>query len=388
MLGLSGLVVAAAALVHSASEAMPLGAGLVLRTDTALSATANVEAANLLFRAELVEGAANGQTVPQSASTGALAAARIAFAVDPLDSEVLRILAIGATVDRASRSEAMSLVWALTKRDELVSLWLAENAGSQGDLDTMVSRFDAVMRTNERVREQAMPTLLNVLTIDEGIDEIGRLISRQPNWEPEFWHAFVRNPVSLSRAASFFERNDIGLDRLGQENRRRLYANLLAANEYAVLFSVAAKDETLGSPGSMADGTFDAARNGHPLDWTTFAEGRFSASISAENELVINSEPGGFGLAAQRIVPNTGPAQIGLALAQPVPDGAQVVLEAVCAGQRNSSPLARVTLDAGGTDGVAAIERADCSYIELRLSFTAPAGRRPTDLRVRQIQLS
>ena len=367
-LSLGGVALAGAAFVHAASESTPVMAAQMNLPTTSLTAQINSDLADAAFRLFVAQSAEAGDTDPQGAPADVVAKARAAFAVDPTESIVMRILSVGGTPDEATRAAALDQVWRVTKRDALVTLWLAQYAGSQEDIDGMVDRFDAALRTSERTRERSLGPLLQVLAVDEGVEKLGELVAQGPNWEADFWHAFVRNPIALARAQVFFEQSGLSIDRVPSEDRTDLYANLTAAGQFDALYAQAGSDSEVGPAGSLAEGTFSAEREGHPLDWVTRSDGNFSTDLGRSGgQLLIDAEPGSFGDAAQRVIRNPRGGTLEMALADGVPDGARLTLTAGCAGVRDSR-LAQIVLNEGQQSGSATLGSADCGFRRLNLA--------------------
>ncbi len=149
-----GLGVAAASMVHAASEALPGALGSASMT-TSLNGQALTALVDRGFGAEMAAKTAEGQADLPSLSDGLLTLAHDAFAVDPLEVSTIRTIAVGGVrgKDPERARQVMRLAAQLSKRDSVTDLWLAQDYAQSGDVGAMTASFDQALRTSVRARE-------------------------------------------------------------------------------------------------------------------------------------------------------------------------------------------------------------------------------------------
>jgi hypothetical protein len=385
-----GLGIAAASMVHAASEALPGALGSASMT-TSLNGQALTEIADRGFGAEMAARTSEGQADLPRLSDSLLTLARNAFAVDPLEVSTIRTIAIGGVRhdDPERARQVMRLAAQLSKRDSVTDLWLAQDYAQAGDVGAMTASFDQALRTSVRARESAMTPLVNMLANEDSYAPLGELIERRPEWEADFWQTFVRNPIALQHSARFFEQTRLPIDRLTPDDRQRLYTNLKASAQYETLFSLARFDPAAkASPEHLAAGKFDTTGQGDPLGWTTHSEGDYAADVhAASGELRIDARSGSFGIAADRLFRLDRGYRLAIRMAEPVPANATVELAAVC-GDGEGTRLARIVLAPGAQAGDGTVAAGACAFADLQLSFTVKPGRQDALLRVASISMS
>lgn len=382
-----GLMVAGAALIHASSEAAP---GLVESTwplRSSLNANELTELVDNQFRAEMSQATGEGEQFPPL-SAALVQLAREAYAIDPLQVSTLRTIAVNELAQGREEQarRLMRLAERVSKRDEIVNLWLARDYGMSGDADAMTASFDHALRTSARAREVAMRPVVNALATEDSHVPLGELLSKRPDWERAFWREFVQNPVAFANAEAFFSRSGISVDRIPLGDRRTLYANLKAQRRFDTLSRLAALDpDTRESAAALAAGGFVTADEGNPLAWTLHSRGTYGTTLRDEPAaLEIDARGGSFGLAAERIVEGGRPIRLTIAMAEPVPANATLRLSLICPGD-SPSTLGEISLGAGERAGEALVDARACPDAALTLSFSVAEGRRDALMRVAKI---
>jgi hypothetical protein len=385
-----GLAFAVAALAHAASGSVPGMLESVQPLRSSLNANELTELADGRFRREMNQAAGSAGVLPEL-SPDLVELAREAYAVDPLEVSTLRTIALNAVQQGADDRgrQLMRLAAQISKRDELVNLWLAQDYARSGDVGPMTASFDHALRTSARAREVAMKPVVDALASAESHVPLGDLLARRPEWEGAFWREFARNPVALANAAKFFATTKITMDRVPAEDRQLLYANLKATRQFDTLASLAALDpEARQGAEGLAAGGFVTADEGNPLAWTLHSRGTYVASVRGDPRVLeIDARPGSFGLAADRIVPGGGSFRLSIAMAEPVPENATLELAAACPGEE-ATALGEISLGPGERTGEGTISAAGCDYASLQLLFSVDQGRRDALIRVARIALS
>lgn len=319
-----------------------------------------------------------------------IATARAAYAVNPLDAAALRTIALGNLLqtDKNRARQLMRTAAQISKRDSMIDLWLAQDYGELGDTDAMLASFDHALRTSASVRATTMKPVVETLADPASFAPLGKLLKLHPEWEDSFWREFVSNPVGIAHSAAFLTSSGIPLGNVPDGLRKILYTNLKRANEFNVLFSLAALDRDItASAKALTAGRFVTVDQGDPLGWTLYSKGTAAARvISDPGVLEIDAQPGSFGTAAERTVKFGGAETLAISLAEPMPDNARLTLTAECADETKTR-LAEIRLENGGKDGRLSVAPGNCGYGTLRLTFAVEEGRSAALLHVTGITL-
>lgn len=383
-----GLMVAAAAFVQASSEAAPglLESNWPLRSS--LNANELTELVDSRFRVEMSQATDSSGQLPQL-SPSLVQLAREAYARDPLQASNLRTIAVnelGQGNEERAR-QLMRLAQRMSKRDEVVNLWLARDYGISRDADAMTASFDYALRTSARAREVAIrPVVVNALANEESHVPLGELLSKQPEWEGAFWREFVQNPVAFDNAETFFSNSGISVDRIPLEDRRTLYANLKALGRFDTLRRLAALDpEARSTIDALASGRFVTADEGNPLAWTLHSRGTFGTTVRGEpTVLEIDARGGSFGLAAERVVEAGRNIRLAISMAEPVPANATIKLSLICPGE-SSTTLGEISLGPGERSGEELVDARACPDAALALSFSVAEGRSAALMQVARV---
>jgi len=387
VLFLATLAVAAAALVHTASEA-GVSSPLTSSLRSSLNAEMMARMVDRGFKLELSKNATQRQGEVERLPDPLIALARRSFAVDPLEVSTIRTLALGSVLqeDEARGRELMRVASQISKRDAVTDLWLAQDYGRRGNVEAMTAAFDHALRTSKRAREAAIGPLVKLLANESSHAPIGKLLDRRPEWESAFWLQFARDPVALQSSAKFFSATSLPLDRLEPAVRAQLYTNLRAAGHFDALYRLAALDPGLEpSTAELAEGAFITVEDGHPLGWVLRSRGNYSSQVHpTSGELQIDAKAGAFGVAAERVIRLEGSRSLTILLAEPLPENTELTLAASCAPDR-ARKLGNLTLEAGDRRGQLDLPIADCDVATLQLSFAVDPGRRDALIRILRI---
>lgn len=387
--GLGMLVVAAMSFVHSAAEVSPRALGVALETPTTLSATALSERVDVFSRASLgMDEESGGLTVAPLPDT-LLADARNAFVRDPLEVTNARVLALGSPfASETDRFAAMERVNDLSQRDSITLVWLSQQYALAEDVDALLGSVDALLRTDNGARAQAVGTLVGVLASPEGDVRLGELIRAEPEWEDDFWQAFARSPAALEYGPRFFRESGLEFTRINPRWRTIYVQELVDAGAIDKVIEIIRLSPDVGEGASdLAAGEFVAGTGENPLDWRTTTSGNFVARIvPSTSTLEVDARPGSFGPAASRIVEFSGTSELEMAMAQPVPDRSQLTLTAICA-DGEPRELGSIVLGPGQAAGRTAIAAGGCGFGLLTLAFRVEEGREGAIFEVGSIAL-
>lgn len=132
----------------------------------------------------------------------ALAPARRALAIAPLDPVAVRSLGLGLLASGHDQ-EANSLLEAgarLGWRDGVLQYWLIERATALGAWDIAVQRLDALLRLN-RATDALLERLVAIARVPQGRTIIALTLSARPGWRQAFFNALARNGDSHTSLA-------------------------------------------------------------------------------------------------------------------------------------------------------------------------------------------
>lgn len=386
----AALALAAISFIQAAASTglAELGSGALARsglTGAYLTAVTNRD-----FRIEFATHQQQAPNEPLELSDELDARARQSFAVDPLEVSSLRTIALASMLqqDESRARELMRAAERISKRDEVINLWLAQDYARAGNLELMIASFDHALRTSTRVREFAIKPLVESLGAEESHAPMGDLLRKHPEWEEAFWLEFVRNPVSLANASRFFESSEIPISWLSLENRSTLYANLKRSGQFESLYRLASFDpEAKASADALSAGSFVLASEGNPLGWTTYSSGNASTQVDrTTGDMQIEARGGSFGVAADRVVRGMRRYDLGIAMAAPVPENASLKLVAKCADE-SERELGALSLNAGDESAQFTLSAETCPFASIELSYTVEQGRSDALIRIAGITL-
>jgi hypothetical protein len=159
---------------------------LVNATRTAIPATALAsdpeDAIALAQQADLrwAEAATAGKVIDVSQEA---ARSLVAQAVNP---RALRLLGFGADTrgDKKAALQLNQIAARVSRRESGAQLWLMENAVEQDDVPSVLARYDVLLRTNPKLRDQLYAKLALALSDPEIRNAFVPYIRRAPSWLP------------------------------------------------------------------------------------------------------------------------------------------------------------------------------------------------------------
>ncbi|UOR14981.1 hypothetical protein [Qipengyuania aquimaris] len=382
-----GLIGAVAATIHAGSEngIKPLAATEML--ELSLNDETRSRVVDARYRAELSQSVEAGLENATIAPEIAIDAER-AFATRPLDVSMISVLASGkvAPQDPDRAFELMQRVAELNRRDSIANLWLIREYGNRGEVQPMLSAFDQAMRTDRDVRTNAMPAFVGMLALEEGRPVIRDLLSASPDWEPEFWTEFARNPAALVSAREFFGAGGYDLASLDDEYREPIFRGLKRVGLYESLFSLAT--ETGQAEASVAEEkSFVSTSADDPFGWELTSTGKYVTHLDRDQKsLLVSAEPGSFGAIAERLVRLDNEAELTVSVSEPLGDGVRLEGRLICADESRST-VGQAILNQGAKSGRGTIVKQSCNFATLALILNVEARRQDVTIEIQEAGL-
>jgi hypothetical protein len=226
------------------------------------------------------------------------ASALAAFKKEPLATEAVVVAALAESRAKPERARAiLRQVHRLTKRDEAVALWLAQDAARRSDIPATLRHFDEVLRTSSQSRPLVLQRFAIATSNPEFRTSMARLIAARPPWADEFWTQGSQLPEAASALAelriilaSSAGPSDNTADQrianalIGQgrfELARRLHRSVLGRN----------LPETI-----VRNPDFNTLSVMPPVDWEVYSTGEFGSEIATEETMLVaygSRNPGG-----------------------------------------------------------------------------------------------
>jgi len=194
---------------------------------------------------------------------------------------------------------------ALTRRDSVVNLWLADDYFRQNQSRPALMLYDATLRTSTFAASLLLPRMAAALRDPRAPTDFEMLLRENPPWHDSFWAAVIQDGTALRNAYVLRER----LHKLGTPmpslHDALLIQQLAAAHMFSEafdLFAVASgrSEKTDGEMLQNAD--FRRVSQFEPIDWRLISEGRYGAELDQERHvLAVSALPRAVGTVAQQL---------------------------------------------------------------------------------------
>jgi hypothetical protein len=242
--------------------------------------------------------------------------------------------------------------------------------------------YDRALRVSPTVAATILPAMAGFLKDENMVAPMALLLRRNPPWSPDLWEQIVRTPSIAANAARL--RLEIGNETpLDEDIDRELIKQLVQTGEFALavrLYSLSA-----GTPPSLGIASLSFARpqGFPPLDWQTFSEGGFSATVDPDAEaLLVSIMSGSRSTVARKLLElEPGSYRVESSISG-LPGSAQVSAGLRCADTARGAPTSRTSLANGGEVGSLTAYGGACRYYWLEIDVDGPTGglRDATDL--------
>lgn len=297
-------VSAAAAIASSLASANPV----VAASMPAGSGMAKARLARLLVaRDAAYEQRGDGSGVgefPTAISPGALRLARSAYREEPLATDALTTIALdyNARQESSKARELFGYIQEITKRDEVVSLWLALDSARRNDVGGAMTYFDQLLRTSSASRGVLLRRLAAFSASPQLRGALLEKIRSNPPWLPEFWAAGVVDPATAVAVGQILKSlaPNVVVDASVKE---RLAVNLLQSGNETLAQDLYRAFAQSAARGLVDNPNFDAPSFFPPIDWQAYSTGSYSAEISpAEKAMFVSATGYPAGVAARQFV--------------------------------------------------------------------------------------
>ena len=309
----SAFYACAAAIALAMAPVQPeLASGMPVANGPAIARAARNELARISTKARAAKGIAPPAVFAIDVPPRLRAAAQDAHSKEPLSTDALTILALADARTNPTRAAVLfERIYALTKRDEAVVLWLAQRSARRNDVAGTLHYFDEVLRTSGQARPLLLKQFALATRDPEFRASMTKLIAARPPWAGEFWAEASQVP----EAASSLARLRIALattagpfDKLADQ---RIANALVGQGDYAT-----ALDLYRSAIGRAARATivknsdFDVQSVMPPVDWELYSTGDFGSEIPPDKGVLVGyaaNSPGGV-IARQWV--HLGPGQL------------------------------------------------------------------------------
>lgn len=114
--------------------------------------------------------------------------ARLALRNAPLNRSVFKVLGVQADLGRRPKAAAayMTMGDRLSRRDSFTQLWLIEYAVQRGDIENVLSHYDAVLAVHPEMGRQLYPILASAISQSDIRQALAPYVRRQARWINDF----------------------------------------------------------------------------------------------------------------------------------------------------------------------------------------------------------
>ena len=311
-------------------------------------------------------GGAGMKLSPQERTTIA-ADARAVLATTPYSSKALRQLATAAT-DPAQRERLLRLANAVSKRDTMASLQLAELDLRQGRLAGGLAALNQALIVSTNLDNTVFPLLAAAAADPQAAGQIGSLLRRDPEWADRMMRWATANPAAIAPLSSvlrYIPKDSVAhapgygqqfIDQLASQGR---YAEAFAAFE--------AYSDHPQDVGNLALDTF------RPIDWRLIDNYDTGGRPFGKDQVEVFANPGRLGSVAEvvtRLAP--GSYRFSLRLNEALGKEAQLRFAVECVEPGNSRGLTQQAVPlANGPRGFSFTVPTACAFQKLTLAVEA-----------------
>ena len=286
-------------------------------------------------------------------SAEAIAMAKDALRIDPLNNDALIVLAFAKAAEGRDDEarELFGTINTIAKRDRKANVWLAEDNLRNGRIAPALRNFDLLLRGGEEARDQVLPIIVEALRQEPLLPAMRDLLRDDPPWAGRFWQIASQSGPALPNIARLRRSLPADYPAMADVDEQAMVSRLVMMKEFAEARRVARYLGGEASAGLVSDPGFDRAPRFPPLDWQVMNEGEFGATIyQADGVMAVNALPGSFGLFARQVIQLPArPVRLAIELENALPDGVQLAGWIRCDGR--PVPAKRLTLGPGARDG-------------------------------------
>ncbi len=284
----------------------------------------------------------NDNKLPQQLPDSLSALALKSFQSEPTTSSSIAILAIPQ--NSGKRRTLMEQAHKFSKRDQLVTGWLINDAIEKNDVTKLLAYYDISMRASSRTSNIILPLMVNALSNDLTIQPLYDILVNKPTWVRKFWNLASTSKESAKNAAilrsQLFE---IGEDSL-LYNDPALIRTLVSNNNYEEAIALWSRvknneiEKKKADIQAVSNYNFKKQPQLPPLDWQIYSNGEYGASIS-NNGLFLSAIQNSGGLFARQLIylkPQL--YQVKLDMNQAISSNHSLKIELICAEPIKDKP--------------------------------------------------
>jgi hypothetical protein len=219
--------------------------------------------------AEIEEGSGEGIAEPdQIAALG-----RGALVADPLNADVLRVLATAAdSADEPERAtRLMQLAARRSSRDARVQGWLLNQRLIDGDVPGALLSIDATLRAWPDLREAVAPVLAALATDTEAVTPVVAILARDPPWRAWFMRTLPGETEDVEALQALYAGLKATPSPPTVDELRAYLGRLLALGEFERAHSETVAflpPGRVAEDGGISNGDFDEPVDNLPFGWS------------------------------------------------------------------------------------------------------------------------
>ncbi len=336
-----------------------------------------------------------------SVDAGALPLARASYASEPLAVRAMIVAAVGVA-DGAERAKLAAQAAKLSRREQLGTTILFQDAVQQGDLPAAMRWLDRGSKTDRGMATQYVKLLVQAMPADEAVDALEPLLGAKPNWADAYWAAVLKAPSALGNAAELRGR----LSRAPWQQRDvtrfdpRLVEALTAGGQYDRAVRLAAdlapsrlRRSATSSSSLLRDPALQFPNFLPPAGgWRFVSVSDFVAAPLQDGGASLSMLPDRSGVLIEQLV-RLPAGRYGLGISGPnlasAAPGGLLDARLQCASDRKQVVSAKLRAVAGGSGLSAVLPQAitGCDWFLVQLAFNSIGLSQPVDLDIAGVAL-
>ncbi len=250
----------------------------------------------------------NHGSFPDKFSDQTMVNAVEAFKKEPVAYRAIRMIALNEFVnnDVDDARALMRLVGHIVKRDQVTNMWLAQDYGNLGDVQSLLLNYDRTLRSSAPASAVLLPLMAQSLSKEEFIEPYFLLLLTDPPWAQAFWKAATSQSASISNAAILRAKlHEKNIDNLPYIDAAFLRQAVRTGNydaAWQLYGKLAGRPLTRGKQ-ILNNSDFSEPSVLPPIEWEVFSTGSVGAAIAHERKsLEISVIQGDSGVAARQFV--------------------------------------------------------------------------------------
>ena len=294
--------------------------------------------------------------------------AKLAFLHEPITPEAVAILAMAQTGE--TRRALMLKALQLSRRENVVALWLIQDSANRKDLSAVLRYYDTMLRTTPANNALIISILVEALSNDSALGPFTEMLSTSPPWAATFWEKAAATPKAIVNAALLRKNLHRPEETVESYRDGALISALVAEMKFETatnLYNMITAPRTGNE--IISNGFFKQRPQYPPLDWHLISTGSHGAFI-ANNTLQLSTLGKTGGLFARQLVKLPEAVfEIRMEMKTPIPTSAELFVSIACAEKIPNIPtVIRIPLSALVTKQKISTMATSCRYYWLDIA--------------------